>query len=105
MAMTSTEPLLPSSLPSSSDGAAVGLVMALGTTACDRDRVAVGFAVASGTTACTGDSAISVAAASETIARNRNEYSNTPFKHGQQGNVNRCNNSNGKENNTFEYFL
>jgi hypothetical protein len=49
---TSTEPLLPSSLPSSSDGAAVG------------------FAVAS------GDGLIIVAAASETIARNWNDRNN-----------------------------
>jgi hypothetical protein len=67
MAMTSPEPLLPSSLPSSSDGEAVGLAMALGMTACDRDRVAVGIATALETTACSGDGAISVAAASETI--------------------------------------
>ncbi len=41
-------------------------------TACGGDRVAVGFTAASGTTACTGDGAISVAAASEMIARDRN---------------------------------
>ncbi len=77
MATTSPEPLLPSSLPSSSGGAAIGLAMALGTTACNGDRVAVSFATASGTTWCTGDGAMSVAAA--TIARNANKYSNTPF--------------------------
>ncbi len=71
--MTSPEPSMQSSLPSSSDGAAdVGLATALGTTACDRDRVAVGFAVALRTTACTGDGGISVDAALETIAHNGN---------------------------------
>jgi hypothetical protein len=49
MATTSPEPSSPSSLPSSSDGAAVGLAVAL------------------------GDGAISVAAASETILFNWNE--------------------------------
>jgi hypothetical protein len=49
MATTSTEPLLPSSLRASSDGAAVGLAEA------------------------SGDGAISVAAASETIAHNGND--------------------------------
>jgi hypothetical protein len=67
MATTSTKPSLPSSLPSSSDGAAVSLAAASGRTACNRDRVAVGFATALGITACTGDGAISVAAALETI--------------------------------------
>jgi hypothetical protein len=48
MAMTSTEPSLPSSLPSSSDGAAVGFAVAL------------------------EDGLVIVAAASEMIACNRN---------------------------------
>jgi hypothetical protein len=55
MATTSTKPLLPSSSPSSSDGAAIGLVKAL------------------------GDGLIIVAAASETIAldtNNRNDGDN-----------------------------
>ncbi len=73
MATTSTEPLLLFSLPSSFDGVAVGLAAALGTTAFNGDRVAIGFAAASGTTACTGDGAISVAAASKTIAHNKND--------------------------------
>ncbi len=38
--------------------------------------MAIGFAVALRTTACTGDGAISVAAALETIARNRNDRNN-----------------------------
>jgi hypothetical protein len=52
MATTSTEPSLLSSLPSSSDGAAVGLAVT------------------------SGDWLIIVAAASETIARNRNDGNN-----------------------------
>ncbi len=41
--------------------------------------MAVGFAMALGTTAWAGDEVISVAAASETVARNGNEYSNMLF--------------------------
>jgi hypothetical protein len=85
MATTSPEPPSPFSLQSSSDGAAVGLAVALGTTACNGDRVAVSFATASRTTACTGDGAISNAAESETIARYGNKYSNTPFTMDSKG--------------------
>jgi hypothetical protein len=85
MATTSPEPSSPSSSPSSSDGAAVGLAVASGTAACGGDRVAVGFAAALGTTACTGYGAISVAEASETIARDGNKYSNTPMTTDSEG--------------------
>jgi hypothetical protein len=76
MAITSTEPSLSSSLPSSFDGEAVGHALALRTTACDGDWVAIGFAMALGTTACSGDGAISVAAALKTIALNGNKGNN-----------------------------
>ncbi len=79
MAMTSPEPSLPSSSPLSSDGAAVGFAVALGMTACNGDRLAIGFATELGTTAWAGVGAISVAAASKTIAHDGKEYSNTLF--------------------------
>jgi hypothetical protein len=46
MAAIFTEPLLPSSLPSSSDGAAIGLAIALEATTCNGDKVDAGFATA-----------------------------------------------------------
>jgi hypothetical protein len=58
MAMTSPEHSLLSSLPSSSDGAAVGLTTALGTTA------------------CTGGGRISGAVASEVFAHGGNDGNN-----------------------------
>ncbi len=67
MVTTSPEPLLLFSLPSSSD------------------RAAINFAVASGTTACTGDGAISVAAALETIVRGRNEENNRDDRDNGEG--------------------
>ncbi len=56
--------------PSSSDGAAVSLVAALGMTASNGDYVAVGIATSSGTTLALD----SVATASMTITRDEREY-------------------------------
>jgi hypothetical protein len=61
MATTSPEPLLPSGLPSSSDGAAVGLAVAL------------------------GDRAFSIAVASETIAHNGNNGDNRDDRDSGEG--------------------
>jgi hypothetical protein len=62
---SSSEPLLLSSLPSYSDGAAVSLAAASGMAAHDKDGMAVSIAISLGTTL----RAVSVAVASMTIAR------------------------------------